>query len=50
MEAVHVELSNEGGVIVVFEQLGNQCSGEFVLVEDDERVSFVGPSDKIGVP
>lgn len=47
METVHVQLSHERGVVVVFEQLWNQRPREFVFVEYYERVSVVLPPDEI---
>jgi hypothetical protein len=49
VEAVHVELAHEGGVVVVFEEFGDQGLRELVLVEDDEGVASVGPADQVGV-
>lgn len=49
MEAIHVELANERGVVVVLEQFGYQFMCELVLVKNDEGVASVRPSDKVGV-
>jgi hypothetical protein len=39
VEAIHVQLPDEGGVIVVLEEFGNQRLGKLVLVEDNERIT-----------
>lgn len=50
METVHVQLANEGRIVVVLEQLGDERFREFILVEDDERITIVGPADEISIP
>ena len=49
VEAVHVELSNEGCVVIMLEELGDQLPCEFVLVNDDERITLVRPPNEIRV-
>ncbi len=49
MKAVHVELTDEGGIVVVFEQLRDKGFGEFIFVKDDERVAIIRPTDQVGV-
>lgn len=47
MESIHIQLSHEGSVVVVFEQLRDQRAREFIFVDYDERVAVVGPSNEI---
>lgn len=49
MKAVHVELPNEGSVVVVFEKVRYQLLGEFVLVKNNEGVALFGPPDQVRV-
>ena len=49
MEPVHVELSDKGSVVVVFEQLRNQGLCELILIKDDERVAVVSPANEVSV-
>lgn len=50
MEAVHIELPYEGGIIVVLEQLWDELVRKLVFIEYDEGLAVVGPSNQIGVP
>jgi len=47
MEAIHVELANEGSIVIMLEKLWNELVGKTVFVEDDERVAIIGPADKV---
>ena len=49
VEPVHIELSDKGSIVVVFEQLRNQCLCELILIEDDERVAVVSPANEVSV-
>jgi hypothetical protein len=47
VEAVHIQLADKGSIVVVFEQFGDEGSGKFVFIKDNEGVAVVGPSDEI---
>lgn len=47
MEPIHIELSNEGGIVVVLEQLGDQGLREFILIQYDEAIALLRPSDQV---
>lgn len=47
MKPIHVELAHEGCIVVVLEELGNQGLGEFILIQNNERIALLGPSDKV---
>lgn len=49
MESVHVQLANERGVIIVFKEFGNQGPCKFIFIQDNKRVSIVGPSNQFGI-
>ena len=49
VEPVHIELSDKGSIVVVFEQLRNQCLCELILIEDDERVAVGSPANEVSV-
>lgn len=49
MKSIHVKLPYEGRVVVVFEELGDQRLGEFVFINDYERVTALGPAYQIGI-
>lgn len=49
MKSVHVQLANERGIIVVFKEFGNQGPCKFIFIQDNKRVSIVGPSNQFGI-
>lgn len=46
-EVVHVQLSVEGAVVMVFEELGENSFGQFTNALDDEGVSFGRPANHV---
>ena len=49
VEAIHVQLADERGIVIVLEQLGDQGPGKLVFIQDDEGIAFVGPANEIDV-
>jgi hypothetical protein len=49
VEAVHVELADEGEEVVVFEVLGEDFGGQASDASDYEGVALGGPADYVGV-
>jgi hypothetical protein len=49
VKPIHIQLSNKRGVVVVLEQLRNQCFREFIFVEDYERIPSVRPSNQFRI-
>ena len=47
VEAVHVELPDEGGHVGMFVVVGQQAAGELRLVSDPERSAVVCPADVV---
>ena len=47
MEAVHVELPDEGGHVGVFVVVGQQTGGELGLVSDTKRGPVLCPADVV---
>ena len=47
VEAVHVELSDEGGHVGMFVVVGQQAAGKLRLVSDPERGSVLCPADVV---
>lgn len=47
VEAIHVQLSHKGSIIVMFEKLRDQGLGKLVLVQHDKRISFLGPANQV---
>ncbi len=41
MKAIHVELSDEGRIVLVLEEFRYQGPSELVLIYDDERVALI---------
>lgn len=49
MKAIHVELSDEGGIVLVLKEFRYQGPREFILVYNDERVTLVRPANEFGI-
>lgn len=49
MEAVHVQLSDKGGIIVMLEKFGDKLLRKFVFIFHDERIAIIRPPDEVGV-
>ena len=47
VEAVHVELSDEGGHVGMFVVVGQEAAGKLRLVSDTERSSILCPADVV---
>ncbi len=47
VEAVHVELADEGQEVVVFEVLGEDFGGEAGDIFDNERIAFRSPANDL---
>ena len=47
VEAVHIELPDEGGHVGMFVVVGQQTAGELRLVSDPERSAIVCPADVV---
>ena len=47
MEAVHIELPDEGGHVGMFVVVRQETAGELGLVSDPERSSILCPADVI---
>ena len=49
VETVHVQLAHKRGIVVMFEELRNERSCKFVLVEHNEGIAIIRPSNEVGV-
>ena len=47
VEAVHIELPDEGGHVGMFVVVGQQTAGELRLVSDPERGAVLCPADVV---
>lgn len=47
MKAVHIQLPDERGVVVVLEELGDESPCKFVFVQDNKRTAVVGPPNEV---
>lgn len=41
MKAIHVQLADEGGIVVVLEQLGNKFICKLIFVKDNEGLPVI---------
>ena len=50
METVHIQLPNEGSIVVVLEQLRYQGLGKLIFIKNNEGVTAIRPAYEVRVP